>query len=214
MPYPDQDMFFAQAYQTGNDLWSDIPFKRHAKELIHFIPKGAAVLDIGAGRGRLMRELGTLDFKVVGLENNQTLVTEGNETIKNNSEKNITFLTGTALNMPLADQSFDAAVDIGLMQHLKPEDFKTYISEVTRVLKTGGFFFLCVLSKQTQSYFKWNPATDPSSSYEVEGVHYHFFAEDELKTYFEPAFEIIQTSLDMPFGEDNTTYLVALLKKR
>ena len=215
MSYADQDMFFAEAYKTGKDFWTDLPFGRHANDLMLFVPKGSAVLEVGAGRGHLLYKLHELGFKAIGLENNQTLVADGNSKIKNDKlENNIRFVFGNALNIPIEKDNVDAVVDVGLMHHIQPKDFTTYISETSRVLKQGGFFFLSVLSKKTPSYFKWNPASESKNDYEVEGVHYHFFEDDEIKKLFENLFEIKKISYDSPFGEKDTTYLIAILKKK
>ena len=215
MSYADQDMFFAEAYKTGKDFWTDIPFSRNATKLMLFIPKGSAVLDIGAGRGHLLRELGKFGFRAIGLENNQALVKNGNEELsKENLDKDLKFVFGDALNMPFTENNFDALIDVGFMQHVMPKDFQTYITESSRVLKQGGLFFLVILSKETQKYFKWSPTSDAISDYELAGVHYHFFAESEIKNLFEKHFEIIKIKEDEPFGQNDTKYLNILLKKK
>ena len=143
MSYADQDMFFAQAYRTGTDRWTNIPFTRRAHDLALYLPKGAMVLDVGAGRGRLLYDLRVLGFRAIGLEKNADLVRSGNEEIKSKAfEHDMRFIEGDALNMPLSDVGFDAVVDVCLMQHLLPKDYSGYISETARVLKHDGFFFL------------------------------------------------------------------------
>ncbi len=215
MSYADQDMFFAEAYKTGQDFWTDLPFSRHTNELMLFVPKGATVLNAGAGRGHLMHELNKLGFRVIGLENNESLVEDGNNEIKSkNLENNLRFTFGNVLNMPFADKNFDALVDVGLMHHIVSQDFKKYISETARVLKQGGFFFLSVLSKKTPKYFKWNPASESKNDYDTAGVHYHFFEEQEIQELFGDLFEIKKISYDSPFGPKDTTYLIVILKKK
>lgn len=215
MSYTDQNMFFAEAYKNGRDFWTELPFNKHANDLILFTPKGASVLDIGAGRGRLVYELANHGFKAIGLENNQDLVINGNTHIKNNKlDTNARFIFGDALNMPIADKNIDALVDIGLMHHIQPHDFKTYILETSRVLKQGGFFFLSVLSKKTPLYFKWNPSTGSHNDYAINGVHYHFFEEAEIHSLFNELFEIKKIGYDSPFGQNDTAYLTVILKKK
>ena len=215
MSYADQDMFFSEAYKTGKDFWTKIPFDRNALKLMLFIPKGSHVLDIGAGRGHLLRELGNFGFSAIGLENNEKLVIEGNNDLKiENLDKDLRFVYGDALSMPFVEKSFDALLDVGFMQHLKPQDFKAYMFETARVLKQGGLFFLAVLSKETQTYFKWSPTSDKESDYELQGVHYHFFTEEEINQIFGSFFEVVKIKKDNPFGEKDTKYLTILLKKK
>lgn len=215
MSYSSQDNFFATAYRTGTDHWTTIPFTRRAHELSLYLPKGALILDIGAGRGRLLLDLCDLGFRAIGLENNSELVRKGNEEIKTKRlDKSIRFLHGDALNMPLADQSFDALVDVGLLHHILPADYATYAMETARVLKQGGFFFLVVLSKDTPRYLSWNPKNSDDADFEREGLHYHFFTDDELRALFEKDFEIRYIDKDTPHGVHDATFAVVLLKKK
>ena len=215
MSFADQDMFFAEVYHTGDDLWADTPFKLHAQKLMLFIPKGASVLDIGAGRGHMMRELGKFGFRVIGLENYESIVEQGNIDLKHEGlEKDLRLVAGNALNIPFADNTFDASFDVSYLIHIDPSEFETYVSETSRTLKQGGLFLLAVLSKNTPRYFKWTPATDERSDYEMEGVKYHFFTEEEIKRLFGEYFEVIKIKPDSPFGKNDTEYLVTLLKKK
>ncbi len=208
-------MFFAQAYRTGTDRWTNIPFTRRAHDLALYLPKGAIVLDVGAGRGRLLYDLRILGFRAIGLEKNPDLVRIGNEEIKAKGvERDMRFIEGDALNMPLADGGFDAAVDVCLMQHILPKDHPGYVSEMTRVLKHDGLLFLVVLSKDTPRYFTWTPRASDSQDFELEGVHYHFFEDAEIRSLFEDKFEILSIQHDAPYGPDDTIYAVALMKKK
>lgn len=215
MSYIDQNHFFALAYRTGSDLWTTIPFTRHASELALYLPKGACVLDAGAGRGRLLFELAEAGLRVIGLENNQTLVQSGNQEIKNKGkEKELRFIEGDIRDIPLEDKSVDAVVDVCLLQHILPTDHQTYMSEVSRVIKPGGFFFLVTLSKKTETYFTWHPGQGAESDFELEGVHYHFFTEEELHALTAEYFEVQYMDEDAPFGLKDTIFTVALFKKK
>ena len=208
-------MFFAQAYRTGTDRWTTIPFTRRAHDLALYLPAGAMVLDIGAGRGRLMRDLVDLGFRVIGLEKNPELVTRGNEEIgRSGRVRDMRFLEGDALNLPLSDAGFDAVIDVGLMQHILPRDYGTYIAETARVLKHDGYFFLVVLSKETPNYFTWHPRVSNTVDYELEGMHYHFFEDEEIKRLFGGAFDVTSIQHDAPFGPSDTVYAVVLMKKK
>lgn len=208
-------MFFAQAYRTGTDRWTNIPFTRRAHDLMLYLPKGAMVLDIGAGRGRLLYELHTLGFRGIGLEKNPDLVKVTNDELRiKGIEHDIRFIEGDALNMPLANASFDASIDVCLMQHLLPSHYAEYISEVARVLKHEGFFFLVVLSKETPSYFTWHPRASDTPDFQLENVHYHFFSDEEIRALFGAQFEIMSLHHDMPFGPNDTVYSIVLMKKK
>jgi ubiquinone/menaquinone biosynthesis C-methylase UbiE len=215
MAYAEQDTFFARAYRTGTDAWTRIPYNRKPLELALFLPKGSMILDIGAGRGHLLYDYAKLGFRAIGLENNPELVKKGNAEIKaHDLEKDLRFMEGTALDIPLSDASFDAVSDIGLLQHIASEDQTQYVSEVARVLKPGGIAYIIVLSKHTPSYLSWKPSANELSDYIQEGVQYHFFSDEELRRMFEPKFEVSVLDRDAPFGPTNATFAVCILKKK
>ncbi len=215
MSYSDQNNYFAQAYRTGTDAWTHIPFSRRPHELSLYLPKGSMVLDLGAGRGQTLLSLGELGFHVIGLENNHELVRKGNEELKAKGlEKQLRFFEGDALNIPFADQSFDALVDVGLFQHLAPADHALYASEAARVLKQGGSFFLATLSKKTPRYLNWKPMASDTGDFEREGVRYHFSSDQELQDLFGKDFEIKSHGYDAPHGADDATFAILLLKKK
>jgi ubiquinone/menaquinone biosynthesis C-methylase UbiE len=215
MSYTEQDNFFAQAYRTGTDAWTAIPFERKAHELGLYLPQGALILDLGAGRGRLLFDFAELGYRAIGLENNPSLVARGNNLIlEKGLDKELRFMQGDALDIPLSDQSFDGMTDIGLLQHILPSDYPTYVSETARVLKQGGFFFLIVLSKNSPNFLSWKPQKSETADFEKEGVHYHFFTDEEITKLFEKDFEIRHIDHDTPFGVKDVDFAVVLLKKK
>ena len=215
MSYENQDRFFAQAYRTGTDHWTQIPYNRRAHELALYLPKGSLILDLGTGRGKLLFEMADMGFRAIGLENNPDVIKRGNNQIQDKGlDKEIRFLEGTALDVPLVDESFDAVVDVGLLHHIKPEDYAAYVAEAHRVLKPGGFFFLVVLSKDTPHYLAWQPSREETSDFEQEGVKYHFFSDEELKNLFGKSFEVLQLDKDHPYGPAGAAFAVALFKKK
>ncbi len=215
MSYDNHHNYFARAYKTGTDHWSGIPFNRKAEELVLYIPKGSMVLDLGTGRGRLLFSMAELGFKTIGLEYHEGMVKKVNSDIKERGlENTLRAIKGDALDIPLSDQGFDALVDIGLLQHLSPKHYEQYVKETTRVLKQGGFFYLIALSMKTPNHLAWQPSRTGIADYDMEGVNYHFFTDDEIRSLFQKDFEIKQFDYDMPYGPMGTIYSVVLMKKK
>lgn len=215
MAYAEQDTFFARAYRTGSDSWTHTPWNRRPLELAFFLPKGSIILDIGTGRGRLLLDYAKLGFRAIGIENNPELVKKGNADIKSHGlEKDLRFMEGTALDIPLADACFDAVSDIGLLHHIAPADYATYTAEIARVLKPGGLAYIVALSKDTPQHLSWRPNASETSDYEQEGVQYHFFSDDELRHMFEDRFDVRTIDHDAPYGPLGTTFAVCILKKK
>ena len=104
------------------------------------LPRGARVVDVGAGNGALTFLLARLrpDIDVTGVDVTPELVAAGNEEARNRNLSAVRFVTGDALQLDFPDSSFDAAVCQTLLVHLaKPE---RAVSEMARVLRPGGTF--------------------------------------------------------------------------
>ena len=215
MSYEEQKNYFEMAYNTGSDTWTNSTIPESSKQFIDKLPPKAMVLDIGSGRGRFPFTLAENGFRVIGLEYVASIVKRNNEEVLNKAlDGSIRFVEGDALDIPFSDDGFDGVLDIGLLQHLKQSDFEQYRNEVARVLKSGGYFLLSVLSKDTSMYFTWHPKNDDVSSYEKEGLNYFFFTDEEIKKLFENNFEIISQTKENLSSPQNPIVHVLILKKK
>lgn len=215
MSYDEQKNYFETAYNTGSDAWTNNTIAKDSQQFIEKLPTKAMVLDIGSGRGRFPFTLAENGFRVIGLEYVSSIVKKNNEEVLNKAlDGSIRFVEGDALDIPFSDEGFDGVVDIGLLQHLKQNDFEQYKNEVVRVLKPGGFFLLSALSKDTLTYFTWHPKNDEGSEYEKEGLQYYFFTDEEIQKLFENNFEIISHSKESLSSPQNPMVHVLILKKK
>jgi ubiquinone/menaquinone biosynthesis C-methylase UbiE len=177
---------------------------------------GAMILDIGSGRGRFPFELANNGFRVIGMDVVPQIVSKNNEEVKNfKLESKVRFIEGDIFDIPLSDASFDAVADIGLLQHVHPEDWSDYRNEIVRVLKPGGYFYLVTLSKNTLKYFDWQPKQNSFGDFTRDGVFYHFFTDEEIEILFESDFEIISRRLEtVTVHNDQAAYTVVLMQKK
>jgi cyclopropane fatty-acyl-phospholipid synthase-like methyltransferase len=93
-------------------------------------------LDIGTGPGTQALELSRMGFDVVGSDISETAIKKADEL---NGE--VKFVVDDALDSKL-DGGFDYIFDRGMFHVLKPEDWKTYINNIKRLLKSNGILFL------------------------------------------------------------------------
>jgi len=104
------------------------------------LPRGARVIDVGAGNGALTFVLARLrpDLQLTGVDLTQQLVDTGNAEAAKRGLDNVKFSQADALRLPFEDASFDAAVCQTLLIHLP--DAAAAVREMARVVKTGGSF--------------------------------------------------------------------------
>lgn len=94
------------------------------------------MLDIGCGAGFLSNYLAKQQFRVAGLDASAGSLAVATRFDTTGSVK---YLTGDALALPFADESFDAACAMDFLEHV--EDPGAVIQEVSRVLRPKGLFF-------------------------------------------------------------------------
>lgn len=183
---PDtQKQYFEIAYRTGSDVWTHIPYHHRALKVLPPLPNDALVLDVGAGRGLWLAKLVADGNRVIGLEYIRDLVTKGNSDIKREGyEDRARFIHGDVRDIPLTDRSFDAITDIGVLQHLNQADWQRYLSEVCRVVKSGGYILNVSLSKETPRFLGFKPKSSTDSLFEKFGVSYYFFTNNEIRDLF------------------------------
>lgn len=212
MHFNDEKHYFETTYRTGADIWSGHNHASYLHTLTDQLSPNAFILDIGAGRGHVAYYLGKLGFKVIGLEYVSDIVKKNNLEVKDRKlDGKVGFIEGSALDIPLADNSFDAVTDIATLHHLPHSERETYAREVSRVLKPDGYLFLMELSRDNLTYKSWNPKESSTGDFLFENiVPYHFFTFDEIKNLF-PNFTVLSSHTDTT---SDGMYLSVLLKKK
>lgn len=223
MPLPHHGShfdYFELAYRTGSDLWSHIPYQNILLHMLPQLPEGSFALDVGSGRGLLSYKLIELGYKVLGVDFVPGIVEKANHELR---ERNLAgrggFVVGDALDIPFVDASFDIAFDIGLIQHLFPEDFDAYVSELHRVVKPGGYVMSVELSIDTPRFLGHSPKTSSEKSFEKFGLTYTFWNIETLGELFvQKGFELVshQTHLFEAKSDpgDSIALLFSLFKKK
>ena len=211
--------YFTSSYQTGSDIWTHIPYQETASQILPLIEKDSLVLDVGAGRGLWAKKLVDLGYKVLGIDYVQSVVEKVNEQIKADAYADrAKFVTADALQIPFIDSSFHLATDIGTLQHMSPDQYTQYISEICRVLGDGGYYLNMSLSNKTSNFLGLNPSKEAKNSFIKFGVHYNFFSEDDIANIFRDNF----TAIDQQFmsypsqsgPEEEVVLIFTLMQKK
>lgn len=106
--------------------------------LLDGISKRGKVLEIGAGYGRLMKLMAPHFSDVYGVDISSSLIemSKGNLQSLNNCHS---IIHTDGLTLPFKDDMFDFVYSIICFQHMPTIDIvRSNISEIARVLKTGG----------------------------------------------------------------------------
>jgi asparagine synthase (glutamine-hydrolysing) len=108
-------------------------------EYSHFLlgdVRGKTVLDFGCGAGKSSVLLARREAKVIALDISEPIMHVARERLfKNDILNNVSFVNGSAHNIPLADESVDLVFGIAILHHLH---LQLVSREVFRILKKGG----------------------------------------------------------------------------
>jgi SAM-dependent methyltransferase len=108
---------------------------------------GLRVLEIGSGRGALLRELRGRGINVIGVEPNASLARDARAL---HGPLPLARMTGDRLGF--ADSTFDLVVSFDVFEHIADTD--VHLAEVRRVLAPGGGYALQTPNKWTNSVFE------------------------------------------------------------
>jgi ubiquinone/menaquinone biosynthesis C-methylase UbiE len=185
MNHDAQKNYFEIAYRTGSDVWTHLPYHQIALKMMPPLPADSFILDLGVGRGIWLNKLVQEGYRVIGLDYIPDVIKFGNRDIKlNGNDAKARFIHGDVRDIPLADHTFDAVTDIGVLQHLGQNDWSQYISEIKRVLKPEGYLLNVSFSKETPRFLGFKPKVSETSSFEKFDVSYYFFSEQEVGNLF------------------------------
>lgn len=112
--------------------------KKRLFELADFTDK--LVLDIGSGTGRLAFAAAEKAKRVYASEPTDMLREYLRDKVKRENIRNVVVLDGTVEQIPYEDNTFD----IVMSGHVVGDDYDREITEMTRVVKNGGYIIDCI----------------------------------------------------------------------
>ncbi len=153
------------------------------------------ILDLGSGTGRNANYLASLGNEVIGIEiSKEAIKISESEAKKNNvTVKYIKKSIGEPL--PFLDKSFGIVLDITTSNALTEKERKIYLSEVHRVLKKGGYFFVRTLlkdgDKNAQNLIKLSPGPEKDTYLMKElGITERVFALSDFLDMYKEFFNV------------------------
>lgn len=108
---------------------------------------GVRVLEIGSGRGTLLKDLRTRGVNAIGIEPNASLARDARA---RHGLLPLARMSGARLGF--ADGAFDLVISFDVFEHIADSD--AHLAEVRRVLAPGGAYALQTPNKWTNSVFE------------------------------------------------------------
>lgn len=176
------------------------------------------LLDLGCGIGRHSILFAKSGFKVDATDFSRDGIEKLNKLAKTKN-MDITTKVADMISLPYKDSSFDCLVAFHAIYHTDNAGIKKVISEIGRVLKTGGEAFISFVSKNASAY------KDPANKHLTEntivktkgheaGIPHYFSNKDNVQQLIK-SFELIEFSYKEEYYPDSTNahYFVLVRRK-
>jgi SAM-dependent methyltransferase len=156
-----------------------------------------SVIDLGSGTGRNSNYLAGLGAKVVGVEIAPTAVRLSRLRAEGQNLSVKYFEQSMSDRLPVEDLSIDLAIDITSSNSLLAKERATYLKELDRIIKPGGYFVLKTLAldgdKNAKALLKLSPGPEPYTYKMKElGLVEHVFSREELMELYGGMFKLIE----------------------
>lgn len=135
---------FEESFSKGDFYNKQTQDNVHLSAIIDFLPikSGMKLLDLGTGSGYLSFAIAEKypSVQVVGLDIVEKALEQNRIRAAEEQLDNLSFVSYGGIEFPFADEEFDMVISRYALHHF-PKIEKS-ISEVSRTLRTGGFFFI------------------------------------------------------------------------
>ncbi len=119
-------------------------FKEEKEFLLENIQKNAAVLEVGCGDGRSLKEISDITLNLTGVDHDETAIENAKINLRSIPEAKI--ILAEAKKLPFEDNSFDVVLCMSTFANFASEK-QAILSEMKRVLKKKGLIFISVYSE-------------------------------------------------------------------
>lgn len=135
---------FEDSFSSGEFYNKQTQDKEHLNAILTFLPikSNMKILDLGTGSGYLSFAIARKypDVKIVGLDIVEKALEDNRKKAIKEKLHNLNFVTYDGIDFPFVDESFDMVLSRYALHHFP--DIQMSISEVNRVLKKDGLFFI------------------------------------------------------------------------
>ena len=135
---------FEESFSSGDFYDKQTQDSEHLEQIMNSLPirGGMKVLDLGAGSGYLSFPIAKRNAacKIIGLDIVANTLAANRVRAEKEGVRNLSFVCYDGIDFPFEANSFDMVITRYALHHFP--DIAHSISEVARVLKTGGSFFI------------------------------------------------------------------------
>lgn len=135
---------FEESFSSGEFYNKQTQDEGHLSAILEFLPikPKMSILDLGTGSGYLSFAVAEKypDAEVIGLDIVEKTLENNRKRVVDEKLDNISFVTYDGMDFPFSDGRFDMVISRYALHHF-PE-IQMSISEVSRVLKSDGLFFV------------------------------------------------------------------------
>jgi len=170
----EDSQYQTEFWEHGNREYED---RVERIALKHLLPKsGRKCLEVGAGAGRLTRELDVFD-NIVVLDYSMTQLQQAQSRL--GRKPRYTYVAADAYNLPFVTGIFDAALMVRVIHHLA--EAQSVLSSVHNTLRPNGTLILEFANKRNlkaiMRYFlrlqNWNPFNAETVEYNQLNYNFH-----------------------------------------
>lgn len=170
---------FEESFSGGDYYNKQTQDEQHLRAILEFLPlkPGMKILDLGTGSGYLAFPIAReyTEISIVGLDIVEKALEDNRIRAEKEGLRNINFVTYDGIQFPFADGEFDMVISRYALHHFP--DIQKSISEVSRVIKAGGYFFV---SDPTPNANDISRFVDEYMQLKKDG-HIKFYTKDEWK---------------------------------
>lgn len=137
----DEDYFLnaCEGYTEFRSSEGEYLSRRLAEALsVAGIAPGMEILDVGCGRGEILRHVQRLGGRAHGIDYASAAVQLSRRAADREPGGQIDIYQANAQRLPFADVRFDRILMLDIVEHLYPDELHIALSEAHRVLKPGG----------------------------------------------------------------------------
>jgi len=195
MPYPANP--WDEVYKKQGAFFTDAHEDMPGLVLLFQQKQVKKVLDLGCGSGRHVMYLARYGFSLYGFDKSPAGLEITRTLLKNEGLAADLRFGEMTEELPYADGFFDAVVSTQVIHHAVLSDIKKIVTEILRVLKTGGPVFITVPTtmNQGETYKEIEPGTFAPLDGREKGLPHHFFTEETLRSALKD-FEITDMHID------------------